>query len=305
MGSSITSRRKARIVYDLVKHHKLKYLLRAAGLAESTYHRWRARFQAGETDTPDPRIAIVQAVCARYKYKYGYRRIRLLLRDQGLFWSGKTVLKLMRAGGCLARVRKKPYPHGHRVPYAASPNVVARAFTRTQPGQLWVTDITEFNIHGVRVFMCVIKDTCTKEIVAYATGSHPDARLVDRTLASALAANLITPGLIIHSDQGGAYKRPTFTAQLHQAGITQSMSRAGQCLDNAAIESLFSHMKTELFYDESFPTVSEFKTALAEYVYHYNYERPQLCLNGLTPKQTRATYNPPEFNTIPLPQLSK
>lgn len=108
MGSSITSRRKARIVYDLVKHHKLKYLLRAAGLAESTYHRWRARFQAGETDTPDPRIAIVQAVCARYKYKYGYRRIRLLLRDQGLFWSGKTVLKLMRAGGCLAVCVKSP-----------------------------------------------------------------------------------------------------------------------------------------------------------------------------------------------------
>ena len=304
MEPSLTPRRKARIVYDLVTTHKLKYLLAAAGLAESTYYRWQARFKAGEADAPDPRIAVIQALCSRYKYKYGYRRIRVLLRDQGLFWSGKTVLKLMRLGGCLARVRATPYRNCPRVPFKASPNVVARDFVRARPGQLWVTDITEFNVRGERVFLCAMKDTCTKEIVAYATGTSPDARLVDHTLTTALATNLVTPGLVLHSDQGGAYKRPSFVTRLHRAGITPSMSRPGNCLDNAAIESFFGRMKTEFFRGESFPTITAFKTALDEYIYHYNYERPQLGLNGLTPKQAKATHNPHPINTLPLPQLS-
>lgn len=292
-------------MYDLVASHKLKYLLKAAGLAESTYHRWRKRFQAGEADTPDPRIAIVQAVCARYRYKFGYRRIRLVLRDQGLYWSGKTVLALMRKGGCLARIRKKRYRTGFgRVAHTA-PNVVNRAFTRTAPGQLWVTDITEFHLHGHKVFLSVIKDTCTNEIIAYATGTSANGQLVEQTLTQALANNLVTPGLIMHSDQAATYKQPEFCARLAQAGIIQSMSRAGNCLDNAPIESFFSHLKAEAFHHETFATITAFKQAIENYIYHYNYERPQETLAGLTPKQAHTHYHPKTTNTLPLPQLSK
>ena len=302
MGSSLSSRRKARIVYDLRGDHLLCDLLDAAGLAASTYHMWRARFVRGEGDHIDPRVAIVQAKCAQYRYKFGYRRIRMLLRDDGYYWSGKTVLKLMRIGGCLSTIRARRYKPEFGSENKKAPNIVNRVFTRREPGQLWVTDITQVKIQTTRVYVSMIKDTCTREIIAWATGPRPTVALVLTMLNTAIASNLINPGLVLHSDQGAQYQHDTYRTILNHAGITQSMSRGGNCLDNASIESLFSHIKTEMYHNETFLDITDFTTALERFIYHYNYERPQTVLNGLTPKQARAIHNT-HINQLPLPQL--
>lgn len=288
-------------MYALRGDHRLCDLLRAAGLASSTYHVWRARFDRGEGDHEDPRIALVRAKCAKYNYKFGYRRIRILLRDDGHYWSGKTVLKLMRLGGCLSTIRARRYRPGFGNEHKKAPNIVNRRFSRQQPGQLWVTDITQVKIKGSWVYVSVIKDTCTREIIAWATGPRPTVALVLTMLKNALGSNLIKPGLVLHSDQGTQYQHEAYRAMLKHAGIIQSMSRGGNCLDNASIESLFSHIKTEMYQNEPFPDATAFTNALERFVYHYNYERPQTVLNGHTPKQARATHP----NPLPLPQLQK
>ena len=169
-----------------------------------------------------------------------------------------------------------------------APNHLERHFTATKPNQKWVTDVTEFKAKdGNKVYLSPILDLFNNEIVLYSLSYIPNSALVEKMLKLAVKRLDKTSGSILHSDQGWQYQMAAYRQILAEHGIIQSMSRKGNCLDNAAMESFFGRLKTECFYGREFNTLEEIVNAVRDYLNYYNHRRIQLKLKGLSPIQYR------------------
>ena len=169
-----------------------------------------------------------------------------------------------------------------------APNHLERHFTATKPNQKWVTDVTEFKAKdGNKVYLSPILDLFNNEIVSYTLSYSPNWAQVEKMLKRAVKRLNKTSGSILHSDQGWQYQMVAYRRILAEHGIIQSMSRKGNCLDNAAMESFFGRLKTECFYGREFKTKEEIVDAVRDYLDYYNHRRIQLKLKGLSPIQYR------------------
>ncbi len=169
-----------------------------------------------------------------------------------------------------------------------APNHLERHFTATKPNQKWVTDVTEFKAKdGNKVYLSPILDLFNNEIVSYTLSYSPNWAQVEKMLKLAVKRLDKTRGSILHSDQGWQYQIAAYRQILAEHGIIQSMSRKGNCLDNAAMESFFGRLKTECFYGQEFNTREEIVNAVRDYLDYYNHRRIQLKLKGLSPIQYR------------------
>ncbi len=188
----------------------------------------------------------------------------------------------------MSLVRRKKYracrgPVGH-----VAPNVLDRQFQAPRPNQKWVTDITEFNVNGKKLYLSPIMDLYNGEIVAYQTSRRPELSLVQRMLHQAFVRLKKSDRPLLHSDQGWHYQHPAYRALLAGQALTQSMSRKGNCLDNAAMESFFGTLKAEYFHLNRFDSVEQLQQGLKCYIHYYNHERIKMKLKGLSPVQYRA-----------------
>ena len=163
-----------------------------------------------------------------------------------------------------------------------------RQFQADAPQQKWVTDVTEFNVRGDKLYLSPVMDLYNGEIVAYEMHNKPEFKLVGNMLKKALSKLKGPCALLLHSDQGWQYQMPAYRRQLAGSGIVQSMSRRGNCLDNAAMESFFAVVKTELFYLRKFSSIDELRVELKRYIHYYNHHRIKMKLNGLSPVQFRT-----------------
>jgi transposase InsO family protein len=163
-----------------------------------------------------------------------------------------------------------------------------RNFVATTPNQKWVTDVTEFNIRGERVYLSPILDLYNGEIISYEIADRPQISSVMQMLQKAFKQLTSKDRPILHSDQGWQYQMGLYQKALQEQGITQSMSRKGNCLDNAVMENWFGIMKTEFYYQKKFETVEIFKKGLREYIHYYNHDRIKQKLKGLSPVQYRT-----------------
>ena len=169
-----------------------------------------------------------------------------------------------------------------------APNHLERHFTATKPNQKWVTDVTEFKAKdGNKVYLSPILDLFNNEIVSYTLSYSPNWAQVEKMLKLAVKRLDKTRGSILHSDQGWQYQMAAYRQILAEHGIIQSMSRKGNCLDNAAMESFFGRLKTECFYGREFNTREEIVNAVRDYLDYYNHRRIQLKLKGLSLIQYR------------------
>ena len=169
-----------------------------------------------------------------------------------------------------------------------APNHLERHFKATKPNQKWVTDVTEFKAKdGNKVYLSPILDLFNNEIVSYTLSYSPNWAQVEKMLKLAVKRLDKTSGSILHSDQGWQYQMAAYRQILAEHGIIQSMSRKGNCLDNAAMESFFGRLKTECFYGREFNTREEIVNAVRDYLDYYNHRRIQLKLKGLSPIQYR------------------
>jgi transposase InsO family protein len=169
-----------------------------------------------------------------------------------------------------------------------APNLLERNFVATKPNQKWVTDVTEFNIKGERVYLSPILDLYNQEIISYELADRPQIGSVMQMLKSAFKRLKNEGRPVLHSDQGWQYQMGLYQQALQEQGVTQSMSRKGNCLDNAVMENWFGIMKTEFFYQKKFDDVQSFKTELKEYIHYYNHDRIKQKLKGLSPVQYRT-----------------
>jgi putative transposase len=163
------------------------------------------------------------------------------------------------------------------------PNVLQRNFCATAPDQKWVTDVTEFNVNGQKLYLSACMDLYNGEIIAHRMAKRPVFELVSGTLRTALSCARSASELIIHSDQGWHYKMQPYRAMLATCGVTQSMSRKGNCFDNAVIESFFGTLKAEYFHLAAPSSLDALEAGVHDYIRYYNNERIKLGLKGLSP----------------------
>ena len=231
-------------------------------------------------------MEIYEANCGRY----GYRRVTAQLRNEGIVINHKTVQKLMGQMELQAKRRRQKYRSYKGEVGRVAPNVLDRDFSATRPNQKWATDVTQVNIKGDKLYLSPILDMFNGEIISYTISKTPDLRMATRMLDKAFRIHHDLKGLILHSDQGWHYQHLRYQKMLKDKGIVQSMSRKGNCLDNAMMENFFGLMKNELLYLHDWNSVSEFENALMDYINYYNNQRIKLRLKGKSPVQYRTLY---------------
>ena len=254
-------------------------------LPRSVYYYWRKASSKPEPyqDTKQQ----IRTIFDKHKGRYGYRRVQEELGHQNCYLNPKTVQKLMVQMGLKSLVRPKRYQSYKGVVGKAAPNLLNRDFEAKRPHQKWVTDVTEFNIKGEKVYLSPILDLYNREIISYEVAQRPHISMVMNMLSQAIKRLKPEEKPIIHSDQGWQYQMGHYQRELANNGITQSMSRKGNCLDNAVMENWFGVMKTEFYYQEKFENIDSFKKGLKEYIHYYNHDRIKQKLKGLSPVNYR------------------
>ena len=168
-----------------------------------------------------------------------------------------------------------------------APNILDRNFTRDKPNTAWVSDITEFNIAGRKVYLCPVMDLFDRTIISHTVSTSAATTLAVSSLKESITAQAPEPGWIIHTDQGFQFQHIAWRTLVEKHEGKVSMSRKGNCYDNAVIENFFSHLKTEMYHGETFNNIKEFTNAIDEYINWYNNQRLQERLKGQTPMQYR------------------
>ena len=221
------------------------------------------------------------------KGRYGYRRITMELHNRGCMINHKTVLKLMRQCNLKCMIRKKKYRSYKGTIGKIAPNILERDFRANKPNQKWVTDVTEFAIQDKKVYLSPILDLYNGEIVSYNISLSPTFNQTMDMLEKAFAKIPKDTKLVLHSDQGWQYQMKRYQLKLQEKGIIQSMSRKGNCLDNAVMENFFGILKSEMFYHKKFESVDQLIQEIEDYIYYYNNKRIKGKLKGLSPVQYR------------------
>lgn len=255
-------------------------------MARSTFY-----YHLEKLDYPKQDDSIKESIVAIYhehKGRYGYRRITATLRRKGLTVNHKRVSRIMRERGLKSVVRVKKYRSYKGQQGLIAPNLLNRDFKAEKPYQKWVTDITEFIVGGKKLFLSPILDLYNGEIISFTISERPTFNHVMDMLKKALAKLPTTATPVLHSDQGWQYQMKQYQETLQKRGITQSMSRKGNCLDNAIIENFFGTLKSELFYIQEFNSYESLKKDIIAYINYYNNQRIKLKLNGLSPVEYRT-----------------
>ena len=260
-------------------------MLKASGMARSTFY-----YRIGER--PDKHASLneqIRGIYSKHKGRYGYRRVWQTLRVAGLVINRKTVARLMRKMSLFGITPKRHYRSYKGDVGKIAPNVLSRDFAAAGPYEKLTTDISQFVIGDRKLYLSPILDMWNGEIISYTVSHSPNLALVMKMLKKAFRRIGDTSGTMLHSDQGWHYQHAHYQWALREHGITQSMSRKGNCLDNSVMENFFGLLKNEFYYVNHFDDEQTFLKGLAEYIKYYNNDRIKLRLNMST-VQYRQTY---------------
>ena len=288
---------KFRFIATEKAHHSLSLLCRCLRVTRSGFHAWHGRPESARTKRDRQLKVLVHASFAASKGRYGSPRIHRDLLEGQERVSRKRVIRLMQEEGLKARVRKRftcTTMSDHDQPVAA--NLLDRQFTADAANQRWVGDTTEFVIgESGKLYLAAILDLYSRFIVGWAVSAINDRQLTIKALKMALHRRRPTVGLLHHSDRGCTYASEDYQAILDARGITCSMSRRGNCHDNAVMEAFFSSLKSELA--DRFESCGAAKMALFDYIeVFYNQRRRHSTIGYASPaafeRQARAAREP-------------
>ena len=259
----------------------MNILLSIAQLPRATFY-----YHVKKAEQPDKYKEVKEVIAAIYhenKGRYGYRRVTTELCNRNMPMNHKVVQRLMRELGLVSRVRMKKYRSYKGEVGKIAPNLLNRDFKAEKPNKKWVTDVTEFNLFGEKLYLSPILDLYSSNLVSYTISDRPVLSMVTSMLEKAFDVIPDNTNLILHSDQGWQYQHKHYQNMLVKKGIRQSMSRKGNCLDNAVMENFFGLLKSELLYLQKFESMEHFKLELIEYLDYYNNRRIKTKLKGLPP----------------------
>lgn len=222
--------------------------------------------------------------------RYGYRRITDEMRNRGYAINHKTVTRLMKEAGVVCKVRMKKYRSYKGEVGKIAPDLLQRDFASDRPLRKLVTDVTEFSLFGVKLYLSPVLDLYNGEIVSYTLYDRPVLGMVTEMMDKLIRkGGPALRGSLLHSDQGWQYQHKKYQGILKGSGMTQSMSRKGNCLDNAVMENFFGLLKSELLYLMDFKSVEHFKKELHAYIKYYNEKRIKSRLGGKSPVEYRVS----------------
>lgn len=256
--------------------HSIAALCRAAGVSRSGYYRFCSL--SNTTADNDRQIAsCIRKVQEGVRYSYGYRRMKIAVEEQlKIIVNKKRIARIQREEALQARIRRKRYTY-HRVNFQqekAKPNILKRNFTAAAPNQKWLTDITYVPFGARQLYVSAVLDLFNREIVAHRVSESLGLSFVLETFSEAFEKR-DAKGVLVHSDQGTHYTSQAFCSFLREHQAIQSMSRRGVCLDNAAMENFFGHLKSELYWWPKVGTKNQLAAQISDYINFYNTQRIQ------------------------------
>jgi putative transposase len=274
------------IIDELRRKHPLAWLFKIAEVSKAGYYKWRSN-RSKPSIRMEKDLLIKEHILAIHKKHpyYGYKRMTRALSREGMVVNHKRVRRLMRELGIKSVIRKKRPFYGHRGS-VVFPNVLNREFYAENRFEKLVTDITYVRVGDHFAYLSAVLDLYNNEIVAWKLSERNDLELVLDTLKQ-LKGKTFTKKALIHSDQGFQYTTKAYEKQVKELNIQGSHSRRGNCLDNACIESFFSHLKTEKLNLVRPKTIDQAYRAIKEYIDFYNKDRFQEKFNGLSPIEYR------------------
>ncbi len=283
---------KYAFIESLVTEFKITKMCGWLFVSRSGFYRWRNR---GISPRERKKELVRSAVIATYydfKKRYGAPRITEELNETGIPCSINHVAQLLQSEGLRARNGKnfKYMPTACATSNVAD-NILARNFKANKPNEKWVSDITFINVDGEWAHLAVILDLFSRQIIGWAIDETMTTELILEAFNMAVAKRKVTPGLILHSDRGVQYRATEYQDALSKHKITPSMSRKGNCWDNAVMESFFGRMKVELIYAENYQTTAEVYSGIFEYIeVFYNRVRRHSSVGYKSPAQFEELY---------------
>jgi putative transposase len=257
--------------YDFVEAHRgrwpVRLMCRVLCVSAGGYYDWRGRPKSAKAERREALVVAIKAVHGEVKARYGSPRIHTELVARGRPCCVRTVARLMHQHGIAAKTKRKfrcttDSNHAHPV----AENIVDRDFNPKAANRTWSADITYIPTAEGWLYLAVVEDLYSRQIVGWSMGSRIDSRLVVDALEMALARRLPGEGLVAHSDRGSQYASEHYRGLLAKHGITCSMSRRANCWDNSPMESFFASLKKELVHDENYATRAEARASLFEYI---------------------------------------
>ena len=276
---------RCRFVREHCKQFPIAALCRVMQVASSGYYAWRRRAESPRERANRALVVQIRAAHQRSRKSYGRRRIHVQLHNEGVSCSLNRVARLMRAEGlCGLRRRKFKATTDSRHSFPVAPNLVARNFTAGARDQVWVSDITYLACEEGWEYLATVMDLHSRRIVGWAMQSTLERSLTLRALEMAITQRRPAPGLIHHSDRGVQYACGDYQAALGARGLVTSMSRKGDCWDNAPKESFFGTLKCELGLHKIRPPRQQARREVFEYIeVFYNRQRLHSSLGYVSP----------------------
>ena len=277
---------KFAVIYRHCQEYPVTVMCSFFGVSRSGYYDFVQRLEK-----PDKDIALAEEIRRQQQRSYstyGYRRMQLVLAAMGIYRNPKTVLRVMKKYNLLSEIRRRRKWINMGQQLHRYENLLNRQFQSDRPNQKWVTDISYIHTKQGVLYLSMIRDLYDNSIVAYKTGTEQTVNLVLDTIRLAMRKEKkrVAAELHLHSDQGFQYTSQAYFKLTQKYGITPSMSRRGNCYDNAMAENFFSILKTECIYRHKPASYREADEMIDSYIHFYNYERIQLK-TGVAPLTLR------------------
>jgi Transposase and inactivated derivatives len=273
------------VIYRRREKYPIQTMCQFFDVSRSGYYGFVKRMEKAGRD--EPLASLIEECRQQTHQTYGYRRVHIWLERRGIHHDPKTILRVMNKYSLLSEIRRRKRYRIMGQQLHKYANIFNRDFTAERPNQKWVTDISYIHTAQGVLYLSVIRDLFDNSIVAHRTGTEQTVNLVLNTIKDAKANVKAAAELHLHSDQGFQYTSHGYFTLTKEYGIIPSMSRRGNCYDNAMAENFFSILKAECIYRQKLDTYDQARLLIDQYIHFYNYERVQLKTR-LTPFEKRS-----------------
>ena len=275
--------------YELIEQHADQYdirlMCRVLGVHPSGFYRWRNRPSSLREQRRDQITSLVRDTYEEFEAAYGAPRIARELNEQGYKCSVNYIAKIMQEQRIVARNGKAFNYGGHALTmHNVAENLLWRDFTTERPNQKWVTDITYIWVENQWLYLATVMDLYSRKIIGWSFDESMTVELITEAMQMAIDVRGVSPGLIVHSDRGTQYRSNEYVGYLERHGIKRSMSRKGNCWDNAVMESFYARLKVELIYAKNYQSIEAARSGIFSYIeIFYNRKRRHSANDGVSP----------------------
>jgi transposase InsO family protein len=277
------------VKYALIEEHVGQYdirlMCRVLDVHPSGFYRWRERPVSLRDQHREDMTELVKDTYEVFEASYGAPRLAQELNALGHKCSVNFIAKIMQEQGIVARNGKAFNYGGHALTmHNVADNLLWRDFTADRPNQKWVTDITYIWVERRWLYLATVMDLYSRKIIGWSLDEGMTEQLITQAMQMAIDSRGVAPGLIVHSDRGTQYRSNSYVGFLEKNGIKRSMSRKGNCWDNAAMESFYARLKVELIYAKNYQSIEEARSGIFGYIeIFYNRKRRHSANDGVSP----------------------